>query len=232
MPIHTFNYSLSEVIPDMNMIARLIGNYRADNLPEPYPEIIKSELEILHSCCNIKGGYKIVKDFTINQNNNILKVDNIQFNPGYQVIKHLKNAEKLVFYICTAGEGITIRSKLLFDQGLFLEGYITDLLGSLIVNNAMDLIHKDLETKYKVGNSKVTNRYSPGYCNWNVAEQYKLFALFPKGFCGVTLTDSALMNPVKSVSGIIGIGKTVKFSRYICNACGEINCIFRNIRDL
>ncbi|MCK7538940.1 MAG: hypothetical protein MZV63_52410 [Marinilabiliales bacterium] len=47
----------------------------------------------------------------------------------------------------------------------------------------------------------ITNRFSPGYCGWDVAEQHKLFSFFKDNFCGITLTESALMNPVKSVSG-------------------------------
>jgi hypothetical protein len=43
-----------------------------------------------------------------------------------------------------------------------------------------------------------------------VAEQHKLFSLLPPGICGITLSDSALMHPIKSVSGITGIGKHCK----------------------
>ena len=52
-----------------------------------------------------------------------------------------------------------------------------------------------------------TNRYSPGYCGWHVSEQHKFFAFLPQNYCGIELSDSALMKPVKSVSAIIGIGK-------------------------
>ena len=77
---------------------------------------------------------------------------------------------------------------------------------------------------------KITNRYSPGYCGWDVSEQKKLFKILPEKFCGIELTDSCLMHPIKSVSGIIGIGKSVKFNEYTCNLCDEADCLYRNLR--
>ena len=232
MTIQTYNYSLKDIPIKMDTIAKLIGEYTAITLPDPYPQIINTELEILSSHTCIRGGYRIIKNFELNLRDNSISCEGVIFNAGRQAIKYLKDSENLAFYICTAGSGITTRSRELMEKGLFVEGYITDLLGSVIVEEAMNLIHIDLKTRLKDKNIAVSNRYSPGYCDWDVAEQHKLFSLFPKGFCGVTLTDSALMHPVKSVSGVIGIGEKVKFHNYICNACSEINCIYRNTRTL
>lgn len=67
---------------------------------------------------------------------------------------------------------------------------------------------------------KHTNRYSPGYCGWHVSEQQKLFSLFPVASpCGIQLTDSSLMIPIKSVSGIIGVGSHVRKLEYTCGLC-------------
>ncbi|MHB8579979.1 MAG: vitamin B12 dependent-methionine synthase activation domain-containing protein [Ignavibacteriaceae bacterium] len=77
---------------------------------------------------------------------------------------------------------------------------------------------------------KITNRYSPGYCNWNVSEQHLFFSLLPQNFCGITLTESSLMLPVKSISGIIGIGSNVKYSKYFCDKCGVKDCTYRTYR--
>jgi len=74
----------------------------------------------------------------------------------------------------------------------------------------------------------ITNRFSPGYCGWNVKEQHKLFQLLPPKFCGISLSDSALMIPIKSISGIIGMGDHVIVSDYPCDVCHEENCIYRS----
>ena len=48
--------------------------------------------------------------------------------------------------------------------------------------------------------------YSPGYCGMHMVEQRKLFSLFESQQIGVTLTMDCLMQPIKSVSGLIGLG--------------------------
>ena len=112
-----------------------------------------------------------------------------------------------------------------------LRGYIYDIVGSEIVEGATDLMQAELEKDVKASGSKITNRYSPGYCGWDVAEQHKLFQLVPDNYCGIKLTESALMNPVKSVSGIIGIGTRVKFNPYTCQMCDQKDCIYRKIKE-
>ncbi|MCF0209200.1 MAG: methionine synthase, partial [Bacteroidaceae bacterium] len=73
-----------------------------------------------------------------------------------------------------------------------------------------------------------TNRFSPGYCGWHVREQKLLFSTFPLAEpCGVKLTDSCLMLPIKSVSGVIGIGENVRKLEYTCGLCDYANCYKR-----
>ena len=48
--------------------------------------------------------------------------------------------------------------------------------------------------------------YSPGYCGWHVSGQRALFAYLDAGEIGVTLNASCLMNPLKSVSGVLAAG--------------------------
>ena len=153
-----------------------------------------------------------------------------EFGAGKQVVNNLKRSELFALYICTAGEEVSRRSKELMSSGNLLEGYVTDMVGSLLVKGAMDILHEGLQNEMELKGLKITNRYSPGYCEWNVDEQHKLFSFFPEGFCGVRLSESALMKPIKSVSGVIGIGKEVRFNKYICNACSSVSCIYRNIK--
>ena len=232
MNIKMYSFPFDELTINMEYIAHLIGNYTNETLPDPYPEMISNELTVLHSYTNIQGGYRIIDNPVINNEENTVSFDNLVFNSGKQVIRHLKKSEKLAVYICTAGSGISERSKKLMSEGLLLEGYITDLLGSIIVETAMDKIYVKLREEMEYNGLSVSNRYSPGYCNWDVAEQQKLFSLFPTGFCGVSLSDSSLMHPIKSVSGIIGIGREVTFHKYVCNACSDIHCIYRNMKYL
>ena len=105
------------------------------------------------------------------------------------------------------------------------------LVASPIVDLAADQVQEQVKDLAEQNGLRITNRYSPGYCSWNVEEQQKLFSLFPDGCCGISLSDSSLMNPVTSIRGIIGLGAEVKYNEYTCKICPMKNCHFRRPGD-
>jgi cobalamin-dependent methionine synthase I len=113
-------------------------------------------------------------------------------------------------------------------SGDLLRGSVYDVIGSEVVEAAAAMMQEELRKEVAVCGMKITNRFSPGYCGWDVAEQHKLFSFFNDNFCGIILTESALMNPVKSVSGLIGIGEHVRYVPYQCHLCDDRNCIYRS----
>jgi cobalamin-dependent methionine synthase I len=113
------------------------------------------------------------------------------------------------------------------SEGEMIEGYIYDVIGSEWVEAAMDKIQETLKNNFNSRELKLTNRFSPGYCTWNIKDQKNIFKLFPDGFCNVTLSASCLMNPVKSISGIIGYGKEIATAVYPCSICSEKECLHK-----
>ena len=113
-----------------------------------------------------------------------------------------------------------------------VSGYIIDIIGSEIVESATDLMQAELEKEMEDMGLHMSNRYSPGHCGWNVSEQKKLFSLFPENYCGISLTESSLMIPIKSVSGIIGIGKEVKKVGQPCQVCDVDKCLYRDRQNV
>lgn len=134
----------------------------------------------------------------------------------------------MAVFVCTAGHELEAFSKKQMKIGNMPEGYIADIVGSLIVETAMDKIQENLRTDMQVQGLGITNRYSPGYCGWLVGEQQKLFSLLPENICNISLAESSLMHPIKSISGIIGIGNDVKLNPYTCKICDMKDCIYRN----
>ena len=115
------------------------------------------------------------------------------------------------------------------SEGDPLTGYIYDMIGTLIVDSAAEKMQEILSERCAGNGLKITNRYNPGYCGWAVVEQHKLFSLMSDNFCGIRITDSALMEPIKSVSGFIGIGEKVKYNKYTCSLCDMRNCPYRKL---
>jgi hypothetical protein len=178
---------------------------------------------------DIKAEYRIYDNIQFDQGTKSLIVNNHLFNTGSIIYNQVRKSESIAFFMCTAGDAIGKRSRVAMSEKDLLSGYIYDVIGSEIVEAAADLMQSEIESSCLPG-KKITNRYSPGYCGWNVSQQHELFDLFSDNFCGIKLTDSALMDPVKSVSGIIGIGKDVRRMAYTCGICNMNDCIYRRVR--
>jgi hypothetical protein len=181
--------------------------------------------------CKAQGSYILKNKIRINQKNESVKLNNITLKIGKKIAEQLKYSESLVLFLCTAGEEIENFSKKLLDNNEYLEGYLVDLIGSEIAETVAGFIHKEVINKFKSNSLKGTNWFSPGYCEWDVFEQHKLFKIFPENICNISLTEKGLMNPIKSVSGIIGIGKNVTFSNYKCELCNQKSCKYRIINN-
>jgi len=199
--------------------------------PSPVGEIVDEVLETGGGLCRIQGGYKIIAPVQFSPNDFHLLVDDVTLDVHKVVFQQLKRASSVAVFVCTAGAGITDRSKTLMQNGDLLQGYVYDVFGSLVVEGAMDIIQGRLQKEMSQSGLKITNRYSPGYCGWDITEQRLLFRLLPGHFCGVELTESCLMTPTKSISGLIGIGENVKFNPYTCNLCDARNCLFKNLNQ-
>ena len=199
-------------------------------IPEPFPEIIAQALNDAPLFCNIQGGYKTFDSIEINTESDLISIDNKTFSPGKIVTTQLKNMTAAAIVVCTAGEGISNHANKILNEGDPLLSYVFDVIGSVTVEKTMDKIQELLEVEVQKSDLHISDHYSPGYCDWSVSEQQHLFNLLPENFCEVSLSESSLMNPIKSLSGIIGIGKKLKQKGYQCHWCDDTDCIYGKIK--
>ena len=173
-----------------------------------------------------RGGYARF-EVVIPSSGEEIEIQGHRFSTGKVVRNMLRDADEFALFVTTAGPGPEKLAKDLIKQGMYLEGLIADTVASVIVESAANQVEEHIKDLAASAGKKITNRYSPGYCAWDVSEQQKLFALLPEGFCGITLSETSLMSPIKSVSGIIGIGSEVVYNDYTCEICPMKECVFR-----
>jgi hypothetical protein len=217
--------SYRELTLNLHDTAPLLGY--TDDLPDDILAIVEEVLNETAGCFDICGGYQIFDRIDFVKEGHQLRIADVDFSPHKIVYHQLKNSEQLAVFVCTAGEGISQWSKQTMSDDP-LKGFIADILGSVVVEASIEKIQQMLSDEMAQAGLKITNRYSPGYCGWPTVEQHKLFSLLPEGNCGVRLTESALMLPIKSVSGVIGIGANVGFHPYTCQLCDAAFCVYRN----
>lgn len=232
MQIHEptqYRYSFSDLPVKPGWLENLMG-YSEEGAPDPLPGIIAGIFAEAPAYTDIQGGIIVLDNFEFLDRNSII-VDSIDFNAGKIITGILRNSKKIAFFLMTAGLGIETWSREVNRSGDPLSGYIIDLLGSEIVESGMDLMQAELEKEMESVGLHISNRYSPGHCGWNVSEQKKLFSLFPENYCGISLSESSLMIPIKSISGIIGIGEKVKKMAHLCQVCDVENCLYRDRKN-
>ena len=202
--------------------------YQKGTAPEPVTLLINETREELLPLGDIRAEYRIFQEISCRREEKTLQIEGVTFNVKPIIYRQMKVAEEAALFICTAGPVIGEMCSISMKSGDLLKGYVYDVIGSEVVEAAADMMQEELRKSMAASGEEITNRFSPGYCGWDVAEQHNLFSFFKDNFCGITLTDSALMKPVKSVSGVIGIGRNVRFTPYQCKLCEDKNCIYRN----
>ncbi len=229
MQTATFQFNFSDLKLDVPQIEQVMG-YKEGESQETIFEMINKLLKETESSCSIKAEYRVFPVEKFDDLEKSIQINGLVFDLKKIVYSQVKKSERIAVFLCTAGQEIGKRSRATMKEGDLLTGYIYDVIGSETVEAAVDLMQNNLQETASAEGRKITNRYSPGYCGWDVAEQHKLFQLMPENYCGITLNDSALMNPEKSVSGFIGIGEQVKYNPYTCRLCDMKDCIYRKIK--
>ena len=190
----------------------------------------------------------IITRGVLDEESHTLTVDGTVLNVGRIISRQLRGSEAYAFFVCTSGTEFEMLQRLFKQSGDMVKTFIADAMGSVIAEKTADRMEESLEnilrdcsqlstlnSQLSTLNSQLstlnyhhTNRFSPGYCGWHVSEQRKLFGIFPAEHpCGVRLTESSLMLPIKSVSGVIGLGGNVRKTDYTCGLCDYVKCYKR-----
>lgn len=224
----SFHFTFAEVAPT---ILEVLDFLHSTDLEEEHPAVvfIHDILDELNFDTGITGGYILKEIERMNVKAGTICIAGNELNLGRQVCGYIKESTQIALFLCTAGEDFTRMTNALNEQGDIMEAYLLDAIGSLTVENAIGKIHENLRQYYHSKQFKTSNRYSPGYCNWPLSDQRALFELIGENSTGITLNDSCLMTPRKSVSGVIGIGKHLKHHEYGCKICSNTSCIYRKI---
>jgi hypothetical protein len=140
--------------------------------------------------------------------------------------------EHLALFAVTVGAPVSEEITRLFDAGEPALGAMLDVVASeateAAANDLADHYRNRLRQRGRLGRAIVTLPFSPGYCGWHVSGQRRLFAALDPGEVGITLSDSFLMCPLKSISGVIVAGPQEIFTFdptfFFCDTCRTRTC--------
>ena len=136
----------------------------------------------------------------------------------------LRGAKSALIFACTVGMGIDRLIKKYSDLNS-ARALIFQALGAERVETFTDFFIKDYEKTFGI---KTSPRFSAGYGDLSLNAQKDIFNLLkPEKRLGLTLNDSLLMSPSKSVTAIAGINGLCQNDKSSCKDCTKKDCGYR-----
>ncbi len=129
----------------------------------------------------------------------VVVVEGIEFHSKL-LVANIGGAHRLFPYVATCGRELMAWAEDFRTDPL--QQYWADIIMETALRTAIQAINDDLTARYSPGKTAAMN---PGSLpDWPLPEQARLFTLLGDvaGTVGVRLTDSFLMLPIKSVSGL------------------------------
>ena len=118
------------------------------------------------------------------------------------LVKNLRKSARAYIFAVTLGIGVDrlIRKRSVLSPS---EGFILDAIGSALAESAADVAERKIHT-----GKRARPRFSPGYADFSLSHQREILALFDsEKNIGITLLDSGLMIPQKSITAVVGIAE-------------------------
>ena len=139
--------------------------------------------------------------------------------------------EHVAAAVCTIGDALERCVAELWAARELPLASMLDSVGSGAVESLAEYVNDLLCQQGLAAGLKVTNRISPGYGDWDVAEQERLFVLCAGTPAGITLNAACVMTPGKSISLLAGAGVTARIDHYFsqCARCWMRDCAYRRV---
>ncbi|HJH70993.1 MAG TPA: cobalamin biosynthesis protein CobW [Bacteroidaceae bacterium] len=219
------NCSVHNLKFDDKVLYRFLG-FKEESLDEGLTTIIQKLKKEALDLCLPRIGIRFLTGKKID--NEHLHIGGKTFTPAKVITQILQDAEFYVMVLVSTGYEFDEWMNQKRTSGDIIEGFVADGIGSTLTDAVVRYAQSEIEVYLKRWSIKVSNTYSPGYCDWDVAEQNIFFSLLPDLFCGVNLTESSLMLPIKSVSTFMGAGLEIEKKAYGCAICSKKDCYKRN----
>ncbi len=189
---------------DKNGVCQHLG-YRDRSPSASTLSVIDSQIAKAHKL--IKPTYTYALKAIDSVRGNEVSVDGSLVFTSQTISYVLSDCDWVAIFLITIGNDLEEESLKLMGKGKILEGTILDATGTEAVVQTLYKLEDVVKGIARAKGCQATIKYSPGYCDWDVSQQKLLFQVIDSTSLGVRLTESCMMVPLKSISGVIGIGK-------------------------
>ena len=140
--------------------------------------------------------------------------------------RNLDGCEKAIVFAATIGVGI---DRLIAKYSVLspAKALLFDAMGTERIETLCDVFCRDIAEEYQMS---AKPRFSPGYGDLDLSFQTEIFSVLNcRKHIGLSISDSLMMSPSKSVTAIVGLCETAcKQPSRKCETCGDTACAFRS----
>lgn len=124
---------------------------------------------------------------------------------GASIGRHLQNCCKAVIMTATVGEAIENQVTKYFQEGRYGFSVLLDAAATAAVEQTADAMEKTIQNEVQRQGFAMRWRFSPGYGDWPIRQQTDILRLAQGESIGISLTDSMMLLPRKSITAVIGL---------------------------
>lgn len=215
-----------EICLDPEEVLRTMGGVRKGPIKQSIVRMVHEYVGRFQDDIRPRGVYAVCDVMSIGEGRLHLR-DGHVFEG--QIADFLEPAGRVAVFIVTIGEEIEQAAERRMEQGATLEGFTIDAIGSVAADSAADAMADHVLWCDAQAGEAVTLPFSPGYCGMALEEQKTLFSILDSNLVGVELLPTMIMRPIKSVSGLVGIGPQDRIAAHgiPCERCRVKSCRMR-----
>lgn len=200
-----------------------LGLEKNKGLTQRLSAAIDEQMEKVPELIEPLAGYSIQPITSIKDSNISVGISTLKSGI---LAKVLSNCRYIAIYLITIGSKLERKVTQLSNEGLTLEAYVLDTIGSAALDGIMDSLTDKIRTIAAADGNKITYSFNPGQIDWDITQQKIIFNLIDAQSLGVKLNKASMMIPLQSISGVFGIGRLKKNQDRItpCRFCDKANC--------
>ncbi len=151
---------------------------------------------------------------------------------GKVIEKHLSGCDQVILLAATIGEEIEAEVTRRFEKGTYASSVLLDAAATTAVEQTADALEKAILPDFVRKGYTARWRFSPGYGDWPLEHQPEMIRLSHAEQIGITLSESLMLIPRKSITAVIGLVKNTEekkseavthpFER--CVTCSRTDC--------
>ena len=158
---------------------------------------------------------------------NELKIGNVEIY-SRNLRTNLKDCKQVVLFAATLGAEVDrlIRKMQVVDMA---KAVVMQACAATLLEEYSDELQQKIAERMQEQGKYIRPRFSPGYGDFSIQHQKDVLAMLETSKrIGVTMTDSYMLTPTKSVTAVIGIGDAeMNCNLNSCEECDKTDCTYR-----